>query len=540
MSYSRRRLNEVVALQKAILNRIEADLGEFGNSPRRKYIQEFQDEFQTFAAVCNAGEIVEASAEANLVWIGDYHALVRSRTYAADLLRQIAARKDSKIALGVEVVFARHQKILDLWMRGVINDEEFLGQVRYFEQWGCDWPSYKILFDTARELDIPVYGVDCNPRSDMRRIGRRDQAVARRISRLVEKDPSRTFVVVFGESHLASAHLPRRVRAILEKTGTPCNELLVLQNLDAVYWGLQRKGLEGIRSVRIQSRQYCVFNATPMEKYESFRQYLLRCVDEGEGPSDWTLFVHTLIDVIFDFLEIDKQPDLMDYLPKVYSEISAEHLPEFLVQQEMPAAQVKLALAAIHKQGASYIPELNSMFIDEFRLDYTAEEAARFIYQLCRGDFQNSPSPSPLAEGEGRVRGSSDLFFLAIIERAFGYFFSKLLDSSRDGAESLGARLPQYIGYNEELARTVNCLLDPGKRPSWQHFERLRTVVEQNPSRSRMLQLLTQVLGYALGRRLHKAYLESRISRKEIHALLHDPLLAPDRPLKCYAGLSTL
>ena len=54
------------------------------------------------------------------------------------------------------------------------------------------------------------------------------------------------------------------------------------------------------------------------------------------------------------------------------------------------------------------------------------------------------------------------------------------------------------------------------------------------------IEVLDELLGYALGRRLHKAYLESRISRKEIHALLHDPLLAPDRPLKCYAGLSTL
>jgi hypothetical protein len=84
----------------------------------------------------------------------------------------------------------------------------------------------------------------------------------------------------------------------------------------------------------------------------------------------------------------------------------------------------------------------------------------------------------------------------------------------------------------------VSCLLDPEKRPSWRHFERLRTAVEQNPSRSRMLHMLSQVLGYALGRRLHRAYLESRISRKEIQVLLRDPLLAPDRPLECYAELS--
>ena len=528
MGYSSRRLNEVVALQKNILERIEADLGEFRNSHRRKYIQEFQDEFRTFESVCENAEIVESAARSNVVWVGDYHTLGRCQAYAAGLLEQLAQRKSGRVALGVEVVFAHQQRILDRWMAGSISDREFLAQIRYAQQWGCDWASYKVLFDAARNLGIPVYGLDSSPRCDMRRIHRRDQAIARRVSRLIEDDPSRTVVVVFGESHLASAHLPRRVSAALEKTATRCEQLLVLQNVDAVYWALQRKGREAVRSVRIQPRQYCVFNATPMEKYESFRQHLLRCVDEDEGPSDWTRFVHTLIDVFFEFFEIDKQPDLMDYLPNVYSQISMSRVSGFLNRQEMPTARVALALEAIQTQGASYVPELNSLFIEELRLDYTAEEAARFVHQLCRGDFQNPTE-----------RAASDLFFLAIIERALGYFFSRLLDSSRDGVDSLGGRLLEYIGYNEDLARTVSCLVDPRKRPSWQHFERLRTAVQRNASQAAMLQMLTQVLGYALGRRLHKAYLESRISRKDIQALLHDPLLTPDGPLERYAELNS-
>jgi len=185
MSYSRHRLNEVVALQKAVLDRIESDLGEFIGSSRRKYIQEFHDEFQTYDAPCDLDEILESASRAHVVWVSDYHALTRSRTFAADLLKQLSARKNSRIALGVEVVFGRHQNILDRWMNDVISEEEFLSGIRYFEQWGCDWPSYRILFETARECGIPVYGIDCNPRRDLRSIGRRDQGIARRISQLV-------------------------------------------------------------------------------------------------------------------------------------------------------------------------------------------------------------------------------------------------------------------------------------------------------------------------------------------------------------------
>src|SRR5262249_43502251 len=148
---------------------------------------------------------------------------------------------------------------------------------------------------TARELNIPVFGIDSHPRYDMRSIGRRDQRTARHICGIIERDPSRTLVIVFGESHLASKHLPARVRSVLAEKGFARDELLILQNVDEIYWKLQRRGLENVRAVRIKERQYCVFNATPIEKYESFRQYLHKCVDEDDSGV-WTQFVHSLID----------------------------------------------------------------------------------------------------------------------------------------------------------------------------------------------------------------------------------------------------
>src|SRR5262245_60394109 len=134
MGYSRHRLNEVVALQRAVLDRIESDLGEFIGLSRRKYIQEFHDEFRNYEAICDPEEILTASLKANVVWVSDYHALARSRVFAADLLKQLSAQKKSKVAMGVEVVFARHQNILDRWMRDEIRKGEFLDQIRYFEQ----------------------------------------------------------------------------------------------------------------------------------------------------------------------------------------------------------------------------------------------------------------------------------------------------------------------------------------------------------------------------------------------------------------------
>ncbi|PYS40342.1 MAG: hypothetical protein DMG14_10825, partial [Acidobacteria bacterium] len=263
MTYSKQRLREITELKREAVRRIQTDIGEIHPSPSRKYIQEFSEEFDTFESVCQPEEILRGILKANLVWVGDYHALAASQMLVVELLKTVSQRK-ANIAVAVEPVFARSQESLDRWMSGKISEQEFLERIRYHDEWGCEWTGYKAIFETARELRVPVYGVDCHPRNDMRSIGRRDLGVARRIARLMQENPTQTLIVVFGESHLASNHLPARVRAILGRKGIAPRDLVLLQNVDALYWKLQESGLVEARAVRVHEGCYCVFNATPI------------------------------------------------------------------------------------------------------------------------------------------------------------------------------------------------------------------------------------------------------------------------------------
>jgi len=321
----------------------------------------------------------------------------------------------------------------------------------------------------------------------MRSISRRDLGVARRVARLLANDPQRTLVVVFGESHLANNHLPQRVRAILERKGIESRQLLVLQNIDALYWKLQETGFDQARAVRVREGCYCVFNATPIEKYESFRQYLHKCIEE-DSCGDWTLLAQTLMETMINFLAMDKQ---------------AERLMS--------------------------LPEFDSLWASQFEIGNAAEEFARFIHQACRGELDK-----PIE------RAARDQFFVNVIEHGLGYFCSKVLDSSRDGIESLAGRVLSQIGRNEQLTRAIELLIDPGKRPGAQHFAALRSAIEARAGKQKTKRMLAQLLGYALGRRLYIAYMQSRISRKDIHAIFHDPLNTPLRPLECYRELHLL
>src|SRR6266850_4058233 len=115
MTYSKQRLKEVLELKRTAVRHIQSDIGELWASRSRKYIREFNCEFQTFQSVCEPRAIFEEARTANLIWIGDYHALARSQTYVAEFVRELRAR-NVNLALAVEPVFARSQKTLEQWM----------------------------------------------------------------------------------------------------------------------------------------------------------------------------------------------------------------------------------------------------------------------------------------------------------------------------------------------------------------------------------------------------------------------------------------
>src|SRR5687767_11020295 len=138
MVYSKKRLKEVTALKKSAVRRILKDIRKLHSASSRKYIDEFTSEFRSFEAVCEPDAILNEARDANLIWIGDYHALHGSQEYAAQFIRDLAGRNPN-LAIAVEPVFARQQKILDRWTSGKISETEFLNRVRYQEEWGCDW-----------------------------------------------------------------------------------------------------------------------------------------------------------------------------------------------------------------------------------------------------------------------------------------------------------------------------------------------------------------------------------------------------------------
>ena len=355
---------------------------------RRKYLQDFSQAFRSYESVIDRQQLNESVRGADTVLIGDYHALPSAQRFAAPLLEERAQPGDRPVVLGLETIFSRDQHILDEWWRREIDAEELQQRIRFDLDWGYDWAPFYELLVTAREHADAIYGLDCMPREDLRKIGARDRHAAHKLAEIRQRHPNAAIMVLFGESHLAPGHLPKVLRERLPEERV----LTVLQNVDALYWRAAGEQHERVEAVRVSDDVVCVFNSTPLEKYENYRLHLSRWGrTEEEGP-DLAPTIYNLIDSLLRFLDIDRysshngtQPKfLVDLMPEVYSRASSARLRQQLLRHHATEEETEAMVRHVEERGSVYLPQVNAFYVREFKMMYAAEEAARFLHHACR------------------------------------------------------------------------------------------------------------------------------------------------------------
>src|SRR5450755_3497436 len=220
------------AAQLHALAAVEREIRAQDSHNRRKYLREFNEAYRNYDSVLDVQQIQSALHSADVVLIGDYHALPAAQRYAATLIEQRALAGDRRVVLGVETILARDQHILEEWWRREIDENELRQRIRFDLDWGYDWTPFHELLVAARDHGEAVYGLDCMPRENLRKIGARDRHAASKIAEIRERHPDAVIFVLFGESHLAQGHLPR----VLQQQLPEAKLLTVLQNIDALYW----------------------------------------------------------------------------------------------------------------------------------------------------------------------------------------------------------------------------------------------------------------------------------------------------------------
>jgi hypothetical protein len=484
------------AAQKQALAGVEREIRAQDSHNRRKYLREFNEAFDSYKSLLDADQLQHAVRAADIVLVGDYHALPAAQRFAASLIEQRALVGDRPVVLGVETIFARDQHILDEWWRREIDENELRQRIRFDLDWGYDWAPFHDLLVAARDHGEGLYGLDCMPREDLRKIGARDRHAAVKIAEIRERHPHAVIFVLFGESHLAPGHLPQALNEQLPEAKI----LTVLQNVDALYWHAAGERADKVEGVRVSDDVICVFNATPLEKYESYRLFLDQWSRCEEVP-DFAPTIYNLIDSLARFLEINRysphngtQPRfLVDMLPEVYGESSGAILRRLLSRKEIVEPELESMLAQVEERSSAYLPSVNAFYIREFQMMHVAEDATRFLHHACQG-LPHRLNGRNLNSGNAPERKPIDEFYSRVVEHAVAYFGSRVLHPSRPSANE--DDLPQLSRAALEKAAQSIGRVDSEKFNS-----------------------CTQEWGYRIGNRIYDAYIAGKVTPRSLRRL---------------------
>jgi hypothetical protein len=489
------------------LEEVEREIRSQDSHGRRKYLREFNGAFRTYESVLSGDEVPVALRPCDIVLIGDYHALPASQRCAASLLEHRAMVGDRPVVLGVETIFARDQHILDEWWRREIDEDELRQRIRFDLDWGYDWTPFYELLVSARDNAEALYGLDCMPREDLRKIGARDSHAAVKIAEIRQRHPNAVVFVLFGESHMAPSHLPRAVR----KHNGDAKVMTVLQNVDALYWRAAGEQADKIEAVRVKDDVLCVFNATPLEKYESYRLFLDQWSRCDDSP-DYAPTIYNLIDSLASFLEINRysphnstQPKfLVDLLPEVYGGSTGQMFGRLLVRKGLEMPELQQLLSRVENCGSAYLPQVNAFYVREFQMVHAAEDAARFLHQACQGlpeRVNGHPAAGSVLAAADRA---TDRFYARVIEHTVAYFGSRVLYPSRPAPESVD--LPLTRAACEKAAQAA-----------------LRDEAEK-------FECAALELGQRIGQQIYEAYLSGKVAPRGLRRLflthLHEPGMA--------------
>jgi hypothetical protein len=435
------------------------------------------------------------------------------------------------------MVFARDQHIVNEWAAGEIDDDELRERIRFDVEWGYEWAPYIALLKAARDAGARICGLDCMPRGDLRRIGARDRHAATKIAELRAADPEALIVVLFGESHLAPNHLPQQIRACIAGERV----LTVLQNIDALYWRAAGELRAKVEAVRVAKDVVCVFNATPLEKYESYRLCIERWIREPAERPDFTVSVYNLVGALTRAMNIDSysphngtQPRfLVDQLPEIVVRPSAQPMLRLLERKEISAEDVAAAEEGLSGGGMAYIEPLNTILMTHWDLSGAAEPVARFVHSACRG------IPARQRDVDAAQQTPEDRFYTRVMEVALADFGARVLYPARPPAreadlyylyaESRERIEGQSILSYRDYMRMIDFVIfhRDYQRNLRKYWEVPPLISEGRNYTGERFEFVTRKLGEMLGTELYEGYISGVVKKRFIRSLLFRRLEKP-------------
>lgn len=518
--------------QRYLVSRLKREIFGVDKTYRSRYISEFNSEFREYRRIVSLQAVIDRAAEAEIIYFGDYHPMDSSQDLALGFLRALAER-GTKLVLALEMLYVGDQEHLDRWMQGKMKEEDFLEAIDYSSEWGFNWVSFKRFFELAKNPFVPIFGIDSHPRDNLRSIRKRDRLAAARIATIRRFFPEHSIFVVVGESHVARNHLPREVRAAM---GREISDLVIVQNIDEIYWKLLEKGRNDAEAVEIDSSRFCIITGSPLRKYEAYREMLNVWSDKIESDRCRDFFHDAAVSVMRILDRGRESGSTKAEFPEVVFRKTYKAFCSYLRFHRVKNEDIEELLERIRCDGMVFYAYLNKLLALTYDGSAAIREAARFAASVIRKNISSK---------EGDALDMMDSFYRRILDEALVLFLALSIDPAADSSHGAGValdtgkstslhrkgtlsqreleRIVELLDYCEE--REKNCRTLP------RMTKRLKLVYSLPP---RIRLYIERALGWRLASALEEAVRKGKIGTEEATGIVFRDLDRHREATKAY------
>ncbi len=524
----------LLRIQRALYHRLRSHARSLlgGLSPEiKKYFQQYQRDFQRFQEFSTKRELLIEILNSHIVFFGDYHTLSQAQRTVVRLLRdavRVMKRKHRPIVLALEMLRESDKNHVAAFFSGKISESVFLKKIRFQENWGFSWESYRELFLLAKDQGFKVVGLSPEALEKRYSLIDRDRIAANILVEITEEDPDALVVVLFGDLHCAEKHLPLDVKARLSKKKLERKSLIVHQNNEKFYWKLVEQGVEQLVDVvKIKKDIYCVMNTPPWVKLQSHVSWVELLTESNER--EW-LHPSEEVHRVEHFQEVQ---DLIRALGE-FLEINTDLYNDFQIKGPFDLAflrsksnhysrqEIKIIGHFLTEFKSLFLPEGNVLFLTNLTINHSASVAAQYLHSKLSGFDQVFAKPR------------RDFYTYIWIE-AMAFVGSKIINHKRkcNGPKDLKEML--HKGSTEQIKIAAKVL---------EHLERERNYFdggkkfagieiplnERSPLKVVFYYKVSKALGQIFGQALYNAVFENKISRQELLEIFSTSFTLKDKP----------
>jgi beta-lactamase class A len=105
------------------------------------------------------GQIIKDMEESRFIYVGESHDNMTMHDLQLRVIRALF-EKDKRIAIGLEMLPAETQPVLDKWSQGLLTKDEFIHEVKWYIHWNMNFGFYEKIFDFAKENKLPIFALN--------------------------------------------------------------------------------------------------------------------------------------------------------------------------------------------------------------------------------------------------------------------------------------------------------------------------------------------------------------------------------------------